>query len=72
MLRWHPHVGIPPRVSQNVLPVLGSPINYRHPFLLPNLIGAVGALLLLPIVVLFVPETKYFDELRAAEIASTR
>ena len=37
----------------------------RYPFLVPNLIGSFGALLLLPIVMIYVPETKDFDEQRA-------
>lgn len=38
----------------------------RYPFLLPNLTGAILALLMLPLVVAYVPETK-IDSRRQAE-----
>eukprot|EP00904_Undaria_pinnatifida_P002325 jgi/Undpi1/12093/HiC_scaffold_4.g01791.m1 len=42
----------------------------KFPFLLPNLVGAVAALLLLPAVILLIPETKHLEEQRAGYNAS--
>lgn len=42
---------------------LGRP--FRYPYLLPNLIGSGAALLLLPVVIFFIPETKPAKQPRA-------
>lgn len=55
--------GVARLISHNVAFLLG--LRSRYPFLLPNLVGAIGALVLLPIVLVYVPETKHFDEQRA-------
>ena len=38
----------------------------RYPFLLPNLAGSIGAAILLPLVILYIPETKEFPSKAAA------
>ncbi|CAM9485595.1 unnamed protein product, partial [Laminaria digitata] len=38
----------------------GAGVLGKYPFLLPNLMGSFGALLLLPLVIMYVPETKDF------------
>ncbi|CAN0447881.1 unnamed protein product, partial [Ascophyllum nodosum] len=45
----------------------------RYPFLLPNVLGAVIAVLILPLVIFWLPETKGLDELRGnGEFTSSR
>ena len=44
----------------------------RYPFLCPNLFGAVFALLMLLLVVLFLPETRFFDEQRHPQQEANR
>lgn len=39
----------------------------RYPFLLPNLVGACLALALIPLVIIYVPETKDFETERVAQ-----
>ena len=51
--------GVARLISHNVAFLLG--LRSRYPFLLPNLVGSIGALLMLPLVILYVPETKDFD-----------
>ncbi|CAM9109587.1 unnamed protein product [Ectocarpus sp. 8 AP-2014] len=43
----------------------GTGLFGRFPFLLPNLVGMGLALLILPIVIVYVPETKHFEDARS-------
>ena len=38
----------------------------RYPFLLPNLVGASAGFILLVVVLIYIPETRYFEDKRAA------
>ncbi|CAM9109513.1 unnamed protein product [Ectocarpus sp. 8 AP-2014] len=49
----------------------GTGLFGRFPFLLPNLVGMSLALLILPIVIAYVPETKHFEDARSRSRCSS-